>query len=128
MVRQFAAIAVCALLAACVDRPANTVQAEQSFDGAMTCRQIAAEYAANNQMLERLARDSRNRDDQNALAVGGVLLAGPLMLTAIDSGEAERAEVTSYETRNGRLLSLAEGKGCPPLPPPFVPEQATQTQ
>lgn len=96
-------------LAGCGGREVQAVRETSELDSVLSCAHIRGEISANQARMAELMgeRDRGQRD--SALRV---LAGGPASLLFLDVGESQRIEHQALVSRNMRLASLAEGRGC----------------
>lgn len=106
------------VLAGCAGRIANTVTTERPLDHDLSCPQIRAEIAQNDDQihalnLERAAQERYNRN--TAASYIPLWLPGLFALdkTVMKDGEhPQRTEALAYKARNDHLIALQKDNGC----------------
>lgn len=99
-------------LAACAERQARLIDAEQAHDSQLTCFQIASERAAHARTVGSYAVDRQHQNERNAMSAMAAPL-NPMTLMLMDGGTATDRETEAYRRRIARLEALAREKGCP---------------
>jgi hypothetical protein len=110
--------------AGCAGRIANPVAAEAALDHNLSCKEIRAEVAANDDHINALNQESVGRQEYNK-NYGNVPVLGfmPITLwptgffaldhTIMDQNERpQHAEGVAYAARSQHLLELAKKNGC----------------
>jgi hypothetical protein len=123
----FAGVAV--MLAACAGRTANPVTTVQAYDATLSCPQISAEIAGNDDKAKQLMAEKHSAHNRNvAIGVVGGLLFWPALF-ALDLSDAEKVEMEALRTRDGYLANMMAQRGCgdpAAVPPQQVMVRATE--
>lgn len=126
-------LAALAALTACAGRDPQPVALSQPADPALTCEQVRAEIAQNDQKIAALGSEQGQKVAQNVAAGVAGLIIWPAWFL-MDFKGAATADKASYESRNAQLATLATQRcNQQPRPPtvasaaqpvPLLPEQA----
>ena len=122
VIKTTAAIAVTILVGACAGRDARPVSAYQPYDRDLSCGQIQAEMASNEEKARQLIGEDESASEANiAIGVVGAILFWPALF-ALDTGDAEMVEMEALRERNRWLMQVASDKECNISPPPMPVE------
>lgn len=102
-------------LTGCAGKTPTPIPQEQPGDLDLTCDQIRTEIKANQQKTLDLVPKTNKTGKNIALGVTGAFFIVPLFF--MDFSDAERIEIQSYDLRNNYLMTLANKKRCPNMPP-----------
>jgi hypothetical protein len=105
------AFATAIALTACAGRAPNPVAAVNASDSLMTCYQINAEIAANNQKIQDLAREHGWKVAQN-VAAGVAGLVVPVLWFGMDWQGSANIEARALQERQQYLAGLSAQKRC----------------
>lgn len=104
---MFAICVVVGLLSACAGRSPEPVQVTQRTDTRLSCAEMDAEIASNNDRISGLYREEDDKRAQNILAVAGAILVFPPLLFAMDFQDAAGIEREALQQRQFRLAQLS---------------------
>jgi hypothetical protein len=111
------------VLAACAGRTASPVTTVQAYDATLSCPQISAEIAGNEDKAKQLMAEKNSAHNRNiAIGVVGGLLFWPALFT-LDLSDAEKVEMEALRTRDGYLANMMAQRGCGD-PTAVPPQQA----
>jgi hypothetical protein len=96
-------------LSSCAGRTPNPVAVSQPQDPYMTCENVQAEIAANNNAIKDLSSESGGKVAQNIAAGVAGLFIWPLWF-AMDFQDAPGRESDALQGRNNYLASVASAK------------------
>jgi hypothetical protein len=111
--KRLFALAICAAsLTACMGRTPVPVATTEGYDEHLSCDQVRAEIDSNNMKANQLDNENRSAHNGNvATAVVGTIFFWPAYF-ALDTGTAERDEMTALRARNAHLSSLVTNRVC----------------
>lgn len=105
--------------AGCGGRIANPVPAQAALDHNLSCKEVRAEVAANDDQTNNLNLEvaARQRDNKNILFNEYPYFLVPSVFgfdrTIVNEDEKpQRAEAVALQARNQHLLALAKDAGC----------------
>jgi len=100
------------LVTACAGRDAAPVAAYNAYDAQLSCSQIDAETAANNNKVSQLQKEKENAIAANiAIGAVGLLLFWPALF-ALDTSDAQDVETRALNDRNNSLAYLKTASKC----------------
>jgi hypothetical protein len=117
------------LVTGCAGRDAAPVTAYNAYDAQLSCSQIDAETAANNNKVSQLQKEKENATAANiAIGAVGLLLFWPALF-ALDTSDAQDVETRALNDRNNSLAYLKttakcnEPQSAAVTPVKLIPEQ-----
>ncbi len=95
----------------CAGRPANPVRQDQVGDNQKTCDTLQTEMNGIQSQIQSLMPQSDKTGKNVGLGIGGLFLLG-IPWFFMDLTNAEKNEISAYNTRYSRLQTIASQKKC----------------